>query len=247
MDPNLRTLSLSAWMSLPGLDFNSWEESNPPKSNNQNEKTNSPSCIKCTELRKNNLLCQNNYSNNNNNESEIGALCCKCSNLKKLNGEVEIKSQNKNEDQNITIIKKSIPPRRNLSLKRANSKEVQTRALISRVAEYYENYVTIMGLEKYFQSHSIVTSVMPINNNDCITNNSNEKNARWIVCGFNRITNKSFSYICKDVVLANGSSDFANRLGTKGESLSTPWIKYELPHLELALEQLSDEQKLSEY
>lgn len=30
MDPNLRTLSLAAWMSLPGLPFSEWERTHPP-------------------------------------------------------------------------------------------------------------------------------------------------------------------------------------------------------------------------
>lgn len=40
---------------------------------------------------------------------------------------------------------------------------------------------------------------------------------------------------CNKVVLANGGSDLANRLGVKGENKSLSWLKYELPLLERAI------------
>lgn len=53
-------------------------------------------------------------------------------------------------------------PRRNLAIQRQVSKEVQTRALVSRVAEYYESYVQEMHLAKHFVNDTVVTSVQPI-------------------------------------------------------------------------------------
>lgn len=180
MDPNLRTLSLSAWMSLPGLDFNTWETNNPTKSNNE-ESINSfndsggtnDKCLNCDKLRSKFLM---NSSNDNefinNNESETGALCCKCSKNKLKKSEENSISQNS---------PKTIPPRKNLSLKK-DKKEVHTRALISRVAEYYESYVKEMNLEKYFVNNTIVTSVTPVKHQQ--TNCQGPfKNTRWIVCG----------------------------------------------------------------
>lgn len=264
MDPNLRTLSLSAWMSLPGLDFNTWEQNSSKKLENPHTRSHTTTktksslppttCTKCNEMHKNpqqKRSCPLN-NNNNNNESENGALCCNCKCKKdKLRTNIikhtDVTSRKNNEitsDEEKVLLKKSIPPRRNLSLKRENSKEVQTRALISRVAEYYESYVKEMNLEKYFLNNSIVTSVMPLIN-EVEGGIGKYKDARWSVCGFNRVTNKPFVYYCKNVVLANGSSDFANRLGIKGEGVATPWIKYELPHLESVLEKLNDNEKSS--
>lgn len=45
-------------------------------------------------------------------------------------------------------------------------------------------------------------------------------------------------------MLANGASDLANRLGVRGEGLSMPWLKYELPHLETALLSLRPAERL---
>lgn len=251
MDPNLRTLSVSAWMSLPGLDYNTWERSHPPKTEtNTHTTTNNAiitqkeSCAKCKELNAaHNQPSQTDFTNNN--ESETGALCCSCSKLMNKQKQYQHSLKVTSDDVADSLLTtSSIPPRRNLSLRRENSKEVQTRALVSRVAEYYESYVSEMGLDKHFQNNSIVTSVMPLLNNDEVEcTNGKFKNARWTVCGFDRLTNKSFVYFCKNVVLANGSSDFANRLGIRGEGVATPWIKYELPHLESALVKLDDEQK----
>ena len=56
-------------------------------------------------------------------------------------------------------------------------------------------------------------------------------------CRFHR--NRSFSYACKNLVLANGGSDLANRLGLRGEDKSISWLKYELPELEKTLNNLS--------
>lgn len=60
------------------------------------------------------------------------------------------------------------------------------------------------------------------------------------------MSGKPFSYVCRNVVLAVGASDLPNRLGLHGESLGHPWIKHELPQLELALERLSLRERSSE-
>lgn len=56
---------------------------------------------------------------------------------------------------------------------------------------------------------------------------------------------KPVSYACKSVVLANGASDLANRLGLRGESTAAPWVKHELPDLEVALENLTSRERQS--
>lgn len=261
MDPNLRTLSLASWMSLPGFSYNEWEtlqkhhqqqqqrqkqitsESNSINqlsskslnihkignlsSNNlrrQALKNSSSSsnvieiCQKCIELRSKQLKSKENdmnncdldseliiNNNNNNNESEIGAMCCKCtkalkhtnnhilsSNKNNFNDRLKTettmtneKNNNQEQKQQEKIEKQQIPgspPRRNLSLKRQISKEVQTRALVSRVAKYYEDYVRIMNLEKYFMNDAIVTIIAPIQEGS-IQQEDKFRSARWLVCG----------------------------------------------------------------
>lgn len=54
------------------------------------------------------------------------------------------------------------------------------------------------------------------------------------------MTNKPFTYVSRYLILANGASDLANRLGVRGEGLSMPWVKYELPHLENTLGKLNE-------
>lgn len=62
---------------------------------------------------------------------------------------------------------------------------------------------------------------------------------------FTRTRNgKTVHFACRNVVLANGSSDMANRLGLRVERLPIPWLKYELPQLEAALEEEKDRQKM---
>lgn len=70
-------------------------------------------------------------------------------------------------------------PKRNLSFQRQESKEVQTRALVSQVAEYYESYVREMNLSKHFLDNTIVTSIHPLH----ISSGNQCPNARWIVYG----------------------------------------------------------------
>ncbi len=82
-----------------------------------------------------------------------------------------------------------------------------------------------------------VTSVSPIKGH--IGANGEETDARWLVTGYCGTANKSFSYVCKKLVLANGAIDIPNRLSLKGEETSKAWVKYELPLLERTIERLS--------
>lgn len=167
MDPNLRTLSLAAWMSLPGSDFNEWDRRHSAADDEKLAAAEADRCEKCVALREK-LVAAADTDSENNNVSEVGALCCKCSAQRQLNlGETGAAS--------------SKVPRRNLSLKKQISKEVETRALISRVAEYYESYVEEMGLAKNFLNEAIVTCVCPIKM--CRENFDKYKDAKWIVSG----------------------------------------------------------------
>lgn len=127
-------------------------------------------------------------------------------------------------------------PRRILSIaKRQMSREVQTRALVSRVAEYYENYVIEMNLSKYFCNDTLVTSIRPVHGGG---------NIRWLVFGI-KSNGKPFAYSCRNVVLANGASDLANRLGLREENTNSSWIKHDLPQLETALANIPDAERSS--
>lgn len=197
MEPNLRTLSLAAWMSLPGLDFNEWDtrqtaleeleatnmslEANNKVNNNilqsmdNGRLLNNQRCAKCEALRAKGIVKANHAQ-------------CKCGRKSSKNNSVyEISNGNSPEKTKIHLNgvvaeNGGSVPRRNLSLKRLMSKEVETRALISRVAEYYENYVTEMGLDKYFMNNAIVTSVYPIRM--CFENfNGKFRKAKWFVSG----------------------------------------------------------------
>ncbi|KFB47395.1 hypothetical protein ZHAS_00015642 [Anopheles sinensis] len=269
MDPNLRTLSLAAWMSLPGLPFAEWEARHPAPQEHEQALTGDElkstnvvdprheqprkrgaevhGCVRCSELAK---------REKRTGQSKVPlAKCGRCARIGVVRADANNnRGQQQQQQQPVTNgnvvavldersgkvnAKLLCPPRRNLSLKRQVSKEVETRALISRVAEYYESYVTEMGLEKFFMNETIVTTVVPLDAK-CGTVPERLQNGRWIVAGFNRTTNKRFTIVCQNLVLANGASDLANRLGVKGEGLQMPWVKYELPHLEQALEKYDE-------
>lgn len=294
MDPNLRTLSLSAWMSLPGFDFNQWNELHPDESdinefanpaeslqtisqqqsqaNNNKNTNNKPStgCQKCAELRpkqqqKSLALPSSNTipaNANNNNDNEI---CCRCTKSTIIatttNHSQHPTDYNNHSDLAVNNIVKKVAfdievtlhkdtinnhlvppklPRRNLSVKRQMSKEVQTRALVSRVANYYENYVTEMGLAKNFINDTEVTSILPLHGRIC----GRYKAARWIV--FAKSMHKSYVFVCRNLVLATGASDLANRLGLPEEN-NKPWIKHDLTQLEMALKNQTEQERSSKF
>lgn len=56
-------------------------------------------------------------------------------------------------------------------------------------------------------------------------------------------SNKPLQIACKNVVLANGSSDLANRLGLPNENMALSWLKHELPQLESALERAAHQNR----
>lgn len=122
-------------------------------------------------------------------------------------------------------------PRRVLSVRRQESREVQTRALAKMVAQYYECYVKEMNLQRFFHDDTFVTSVRPH------TNPTNRK-VRWLVKGV-QSNGLPFTYQCQNVVLANGASDLANRLGVSGED-SNDWVSHDLPAMISALERIPD-------
>lgn len=127
MDPSLRTLSLSTWMSLPNLNFDDWEQ-----------RYKSP----------HHTIDIESHSHDNSNDA------------------------NKNIDRQLSSIASADDI----------SQEVKTRALIASVAEYYENYVHLMNLDKFFRNDTIVVNIRQIKENEKF-NNSKFENARWIVHG----------------------------------------------------------------
>ncbi|XP_055317495.1 oxidative stress-induced growth inhibitor 2-like [Sitodiplosis mosellana] len=239
MDPNLRTLSLAAWMSLPGLDFNTWNAKRQLDAANEKE-----TATEIKQLKKkpncNNKICENNWwrcfsSNRNNNTTQL--ICEKNevypntkSQPKAELNDIEVKLNNDNTTVSTELVRTPVP-RRVLSVRRQVSREVQTRALVSDVAQYYENYVKEMNLERYFHNNTLVTCVKPILS-------STNKHVRWLVRGI-QANGTLFAYTCHNVVLANGASDLANRLGVSGEG-SNEWVKHDLPALLSVLEQIPD-------
>lgn len=191
MDPNLRTLSLAAWMSLPSLDFATWESLNKDESiadkktiqvgltQQQSHSSNSKklkllknSCTKCQELREKNFSqftnddrVSNILLHNNNNNNEVSPIVCNCTKI--------------SHKFNLTDDKRLNEVKSNGTLRNQMSRETQSRALVSKVAKYYESYVTLMKLEKYFVNDVVVTSIVPMHWKD-----SKCKGARWIVVGY---------------------------------------------------------------
>lgn len=244
MDPNLRTLSLAAWMSLPGLDFNTWNAKR--QLNAAIHQKDQIVEIKQAKKKYNcsNKTYENNWwrcfsSNNHNNNTRL--ICDKNevsantkSQPKAEPNDIEVKLSNDNT-VNTELVRTPVP-RRVLSFRRQVSREVQTRALVSDVAQYYENYVKEMNLERFFHNNTLVTCVKPILS-------STNKHVRWLVRGI-QANGTLFAYTCQNIVLANGASDLANRLGVSGEG-SNEWVKHDLPALLTVLEQIPDVERPS--
>lgn len=228
-------------MSLPGLDFNTWNAKRLLDAANDKE-TEIKNCKK--KINCNNKNYENNwwrcFSNNRNNNTQF--ICekneiypNKKSQPNTEPNDVEVKLSNDNTTVNTELVQTPVP-RRVLSVRRQVSREVQTRALVSDVAQYYENYVKEMNLERYFHNNTLVTCIKPILS-------STNKHIRWIVKGI-QANGTFFAYTCQNIVLANGASDLANRLGVSGEG-SNEWVKHDLPALLTVLEQIPDVERPS--
>lgn len=232
MDPNLRTLSLSTWMSLPGCDFSKWDELYPAtrdNSDNEDDENNNCDATKVTNTNQNNQINKKTKSSATATKYDI---------------KVSLADKNNNSDSNKNGIKSMlVVPRRNLSVRRQCSKEVQTRALVSRVAKYYEWYVHEMGLAKYFMNDTEVTAVLPLHGRT-IGGCGRYRNARWLVIARHANQRTTTMFVCRNLVLATGASDLANRLGVPYEN-ERPWVKHDLTQLEDALRLLPDDERKS--
>ncbi|XP_054276279.1 oxidative stress-induced growth inhibitor 1-like [Macrosteles quadrilineatus] len=110
------------------------------------------------------------------------------------------------------------------------------RVPVASVAAYYRDYVRLMRLGKYLRNNVVVTSVRrlpPLNlKKDCSC-----ASAQWSVEGYDTETHKPFSYVCRSVVMATGSTDQPNRLCVPGEMDNTSWVFHDLAAFEKALAQ----------
>lgn len=217
MDPNLRTLSLSSWMSLPGLDFETWLNSY-----DRREHTIPNNCTTIEPWPVDRIQSKLKRSTKSGQRKPADA---------KRPTKKTVEAKLRADNTVGTEIVQTPLPRRVLSVRRQESREVQTRALAKMVAEYYESYVEAMNLLRFFHKDTFVTSVKPY------TNATNRK-VRWLVKGV-QSNGLPFAYQCRSVVLANGASDLANRLGVSGED-SNDWVAHDLPAMISALERVPD-------
>uniref|UniRef100_A0A146LQ60 Oxidative stress-induced growth inhibitor 2 n=2 Tax=Lygus hesperus TaxID=30085 RepID=A0A146LQ60_LYGHE len=99
------------------------------------------------------------------------------------------------------------------------------RVATSTIADYYQEYVHKMGLQKY-QRRGIVTSVAEYDDADDV---ENDKKINWVIEGRD-LHGRKFRYLSKYVVLACGTNDSPNRLGVPGERL--PWVHHSTKDLD---------------
>lgn len=211
-------------MSLPGLDFNTWLNSYDHIDENTNGCVEAQQCHQ-SKFKKVTKNGQRKQQQQQQQQRQLQPSDVKRSTKKTV--EVKLRA-----DSTISTEIAQMPlPRRVLSVRRQESREVQTRALAKMVAQYYESYVKEMNLQRFFHDDTFVTSVKPH------TSPTNRK-VRWLVKGI-QSNGLPFAYQCRNVVLANGASDLANRLGVSGED-SNDWVSHDLPAMISALEQISD-------
>uniref|UniRef100_A0A1B6D3R4 FAD/NAD(P)-binding domain-containing protein n=1 Tax=Clastoptera arizonana TaxID=38151 RepID=A0A1B6D3R4_9HEMI len=133
-----------------------------------------------------------------------------------------------------------------------NSSGAPRRVPVATVAAYYKDYVKQMGLSRFMRFGVVVTSVSLL---DCRQNQANtciedqtelgscHCQPLWSVEGFDTTTGLPFTYICKKVILASGSTDLHNRLNVSGEMRHPNWIFHNLKTLEDELNILVEKNK----
>lgn len=110
------------------------------------------------------------------------------------------------------------------------------RARACDVAAYYEKYVREMGLQRYFRSSAIVTSVRRLSSDQVSPCSEGcTQKAVWCVSGYDSREERPFRYTCGRVVLASGANDIPNRLA----GISLPGAIYNLSKLDAALSRIS--------
>ncbi|XP_066999389.2 oxidative stress-induced growth inhibitor 1 [Anabrus simplex] len=125
-----------------------------------------------------------------------------------------------------------------------------SRALVSSVARYYEDYVEARGLSRFFRNGSVVTSVRPLNMGNTVDKKITDPETGvetcsppvlWCVEGYDTANcNAPFCYVSRCVVLATGSIDLPNRLQVPGEMDNPEWVLHDLRTLEIKLDELVD-------
>ncbi|XP_076332455.1 oxidative stress-induced growth inhibitor 1-like [Tachypleus tridentatus] len=120
----------------------------------------------------------------------------------------------------------------------------QKRVNVENVACYYEDYVDIMGLRKFFVNQTTVTSVHLVEIN-CDVDKPNPRICHlyplWKVKGQSveqcqdtgEVKNTDFSFVTPHVVLATGNSDQPNTIDVPGED--QPFVLHFLSDLERLL------------
>uniref|UniRef100_A0A8D9DVL6 Oxidative stress-induced growth inhibitor 1 n=1 Tax=Cacopsylla melanoneura TaxID=428564 RepID=A0A8D9DVL6_9HEMI len=98
------------------------------------------------------------------------------------------------------------------------------------VAQYYEEYVKLMKLSKYFRNNSQVIRIEP--------KSAEDGRVRWQVFGYDNEQNKSFTYKCHRVILATGTSDVPNIVNVPGEFSFMGRVFHCLTGFEKAIEDL---------
>ncbi|KAI5727216.1 hypothetical protein M8J76_016274 [Diaphorina citri] len=112
-----------------------------------------------------------------------------------------------------------------------NKAEVNIRRVeAGLLAQYYQDYVKLMKLTKYFRNNSHVIRIEPKNNED--------GQVMWEVFGYDNEQNKSFTYKCHRVVLATGTSDSPNVVNVPGEFSHMGKVFHCLTGFEKAIEDL---------
>ncbi|XP_039619011.1 oxidative stress-induced growth inhibitor 1-like isoform X1 [Polypterus senegalus] len=118
------------------------------------------------------------------------------------------------------------------------------RATTKDVAQYYQHYVKVMGLKKYFASGTLVTSVKPVDlsslQRTSLSLHSTEDLSKKLyeikgVCLSKEAPETPFCVYAENVVLATGTYDSPAHLGVDGEDF--PFVYHKISDLESAVEE----------
>ncbi|KAJ8868956.1 hypothetical protein PR048_030497 [Dryococelus australis] len=117
------------------------------------------------------------------------------------------------------------------------------------VARYYSDYVQAKKLGRFFRNSAVVTAITPLepqSPSSACKNQSEvsgpEVRARWRIDGYDATSSVTFSYVCRDVVLATGGHDVPNMLHVPGELENPSWVMHNLSQLEKVLDTIAANQ-----
>lgn len=265
MDPNILTLSLGSWMSLPGLplDCRDSGENRVFASTVANYYTMYVKEMNLSKYFQNYVVVKNVSPVINNQKLHVNLDNRR--NIERINSDHDIKSKTKkclisNAFQYILGRNKKLQNRcskRPRDLINDQSPDKKIREIIenestslkyfkhsdkslSRTSESFLIYDIDKNVDNSFQMNAVPKNAQNNKFVPSVSQQAKNKDINWLVETEDLITGRKCTYVCSDLVLANGCSDLPNKL-TFSNNKDPSWLFHDLRSLELELEKITIE------